>query len=33
VYCIAVNIDDGGGGNYRYGRQDAATPEECRGGW
>ena len=33
VYCIAVNIDDGGGGSYRYGRQDAATPEECRGGW
>jgi hypothetical protein len=33
VYCIAVNIDEDGGGNYRYGTQDAATPEECRGGW
>ena len=33
VYCIAVNMDEGGGGNYRYGTQDAAAPEECRGGW
>ena len=33
TYCIAVNIDEGGGGNYRYGTQDAASYEECRGGW
>ena len=33
VYCIAVNIDENGGGNFRYGTQDAATYEECRGGW
>jgi hypothetical protein len=33
TYCIAVNIDDGGGGNFRYGTQDAAGYEECRGGW
>jgi hypothetical protein len=33
VYCIAVNTGEGGGGNYRYGRQDAVTPDECRGGW
>jgi hypothetical protein len=33
TYCIALNIDDGGGGNYRYGTQDAAGYEECRGGW
>jgi hypothetical protein len=33
TYCIAVNIDENGGGNYRYGTQDAPTYEECRGGW
>jgi hypothetical protein len=33
TYCIAVNIDGGGGGNYRYGTQDAAGYEACRGGW
>lgn len=33
TYCIAVNIDEGGGGNFRYGTQDAASYEECRGGW
>jgi hypothetical protein len=33
TYCIAVNIDDNGGGNFRYGIQDAASYEECRGGW
>jgi hypothetical protein len=33
VYCIAVNIDENGGGNFRYGTQDAANYEECRGGW
>jgi hypothetical protein len=33
TYCIAVNIGENGGGNYRYGSQDAATYEECRGGW
>jgi hypothetical protein len=33
VYCIAVNIAEGGGGNLRYGTQDAAMYEECRGGW
>jgi hypothetical protein len=33
IYCIAVNIDGGGGGNFRYGTQDAPTYEECRGGW
>lgn len=33
TYCIAVNIDEGGGGNFRYGTQDAAGYEECRGGW
>jgi hypothetical protein len=33
TYCIAVNIDEGGGGNYRYGTQDAAGYEACRGGW
>lgn len=32
VYCIAVEATEGGG-NYGYGRQDAATPDECRGGW
>ncbi len=33
IYCIAINIDENGGGNFRYGTQDAATYEECRGGW
>jgi hypothetical protein len=33
TYCIALIIDDGGGGNFRYGTQDAAGYEECRGGW
>jgi hypothetical protein len=33
TYCIAVNIDENGGGNFRYGAQDAAAYEECRGGW
>jgi hypothetical protein len=33
TYCVAVNIDENGGGNYRYGVQDAAGYEECRGGW
>jgi hypothetical protein len=33
IYCIAVNIDENGGGNFRYGTQDAASYEECRGGW
>jgi hypothetical protein len=33
IFCIAINIDENGGGNYRYGTQDAATYEECRGGW
>lgn len=32
VYCIAVEATEGGG-NYGYGRQDAATPDECHGGW
>ena len=33
TYCIAVNIDENGGGNFRYGTQDAASYEECREGW
>jgi hypothetical protein len=33
TYCIAVNIDENGGGNFRYGTQDAATYEGCRDGW
>jgi hypothetical protein len=33
IYCIAVNIDEGGGGNFRYGTQDAASYTDCRGGW
>jgi hypothetical protein len=33
TYCIAVNVDENGGGNFRYGTQDAASYEECRGGW
>lgn len=33
TYCIAVNIDEGGGGSFRYGTQDAASYPECRGGW
>ena len=33
TYCIAVNIDENGGGNFRYGTQDAAAYEGCRGGW
>lgn len=33
TYCIAVNIDEDGGGNFRYGTQDAARYSECRGGW
>jgi hypothetical protein len=33
TYCIALNIDENGGGNFRYGTQDAASYEECRGGW
>jgi len=33
TYCIAVNIDENGGGNFRYGIQDAADYPGCRGGW
>lgn len=33
TYCIAVNIDESGGGNFRYGTQRGASYEECRGGW
>jgi hypothetical protein len=33
VYCIGVNIDENGGGNFRYGTQDAANYADCRGGW
>lgn len=33
VYCIGVNIDENGGGNFRYGTQNAARYEDCRGGW
>jgi hypothetical protein len=33
TYCLAVNIDEGGGGNFRYGTQDTASYQECRGGW
>jgi hypothetical protein len=33
TYCIAVNIDENGGGNFRYGTQRGASYEECRGGW
>ena len=33
IYCIAVNIDENGGGNFRYGTQNAAAYEDCRGGW
>ena len=33
TYCLAVNIGETGGGNFRYGTQDAASYEECRGGW
>jgi hypothetical protein len=33
TYCIAVNIDESGGGNFRYGIQDAPDYPECRGGW
>jgi hypothetical protein len=33
VYCIAVNIDEGGGANFRYGTQDAQSYDECHGGW
>jgi hypothetical protein len=33
TYCIAVNIDENGGGNFRYGIQDAEDYPECRGGW
>ena len=32
IYCVAVNIDEGGGENFRCGL-DASTYEECRGGW
>jgi hypothetical protein len=33
IYCLGVNIDENGGSNFRYGTQDAASYEECRGGW
>jgi hypothetical protein len=33
TYCIAVNIDENGGGNFRYGIQDAGDYPGCRGGW
>jgi len=33
TYCIAVNIDENGGGNFRYGIQDAEDYPGCRGGW
>jgi len=33
TYCIAVNIDESGGGNFRYGIQDAGDYPGCRGGW
>ena len=33
AYCIGVQIDAGGGGNFYYGRVDASGFEECRGGW
>ena len=32
-FCIAVHIDENGGGNFRYGTQAGASYEECRGGW
>lgn len=33
VYCIGVQIDEGGGGNFFYGRVDASGFDTCRGGW
>ena len=33
VYCIGVNIDEDGGGNFRYGTRDATAYADCRGGW
>jgi hypothetical protein len=33
AYCIGVNLEDGGGVNFRYGTQDAATYADCHGGW
>jgi hypothetical protein len=33
VYCIGVQIDAGGGGNFYYGQVDASGFENCRGSW
>ena len=33
VYCVGVQIDAGGGGNFYYGRVDANGFGDCRGGW
>ena len=33
VYCIGVQIDAGGGGNFYYGQVDAAGFDDCRGSW
>jgi hypothetical protein len=33
TYCIGIEIDAGGGGNYRYGMQNARTYEDCSDGW
>jgi hypothetical protein len=33
VYCIGVQIDAGGGGNFYYGQVDASGFDACRGDW
>jgi hypothetical protein len=33
VYCIGVQIDAGGGGNFYYGQVDAPDFDSCRGSW
>jgi hypothetical protein len=33
VYCIGVEIDEGGGATYQYGSLNAMTFDRCIGGW
>lgn len=33
VFCLGVRIDEGGGGNFKYGNDDAAGWSDCAGGW
>ncbi len=33
VYCIGIETDEQDAFTYHYGRVDAQTQEECRGGW